>query len=93
MTFETLITTDRDVVFAPAGQNDQVDETGLWKIDMLKVDRELTRSLLGVSFGNSIETFMLGLEIMQFDIWPQTKNYVSYRPKTKTIISVAQINL
>ncbi len=94
MTFTSLITTGYEVVLAPVKAGVVMRETGRWWIDMLKLDRELTNSLKERSFGTSIEHFELGLEIAEEEKWQNfftsTKDYVSYRPKSKTSISVAQ---
>ncbi|HEY6095166.1 MAG TPA: hypothetical protein VIU93_09480 [Gallionellaceae bacterium] len=48
-----------------------------------------------MSFGTSIEEFVFGFEIAELKEWGRrftdTRDYISYRPKSKTLISVGQL--
>ena len=50
----------------------------------------------GVSFGDSIEQFHLGFELGDMIAWntmfEKTRDYVSYRPSRKILLSVAQLD-
>jgi len=52
-------------------------------------------SLPGMTFGNSIERYVFGFEISDTSdgfTFEETRDYVSYRPKTKSLVSVGQVD-
>lgn len=67
-----------------------------WLIDMNRFEAFVDAGLREQSFGESIETFFLGFEIADVGAWREsfgkTKKYVSYRPKVRGIVSVAQLS-
>jgi hypothetical protein len=70
-------------------------QTGIWHIDMGKFARFLVDEFAGLSFGSSIEEFAFGFEIASLAEWDEffmaTRDYVSYRPKRKQLLSVGQV--
>lgn len=48
------------------------------------------------SYGDSVETFVLGFEIAELEGWDEfftsISRYTSYKPKIKALISVGQLN-
>lgn len=71
-------------------------ENGRWWIDLQKVDEAITKSMYGVTFGQSIDEFHFGFELAEMKEWRETfrhtASYVSYRPSKKTIVSVGQFD-
>jgi hypothetical protein len=71
-------------------------ETGAWRISTTRLEDFFESALKNLSFGDSIETFVLSFEIGDIEGWgnffTSMTNYVSYRPKMKLVISVGQIN-
>jgi hypothetical protein len=71
-------------------------QSGQWKLSMPRIEDYLCAALGGVSYGDSIETFVLGYEIGELEGWgsffTSTAHYASYRPKMKTLLSVGQLN-
>ena len=66
---------------------------GLWRINLTRLAHFLNDHLEELSFGESITTFYFGFElVVPGEFWRQMANYVSYRPKMKTIISVGQVD-
>lgn len=71
---------------------------GRWRLFTPGIDAYLNRWLGGQSFGASIENFVLLLEIADFESWgigvafTGPDGYCSYKPKTKELWSVGQIN-
>lgn len=101
MKFRIAVTSGSEVVFAGHSQIDQpvyygaAPETGLWRVSVPKFESLVARELAPMSFGNSIEEFVFGLEIAELEEWgrwfKETRDYMSYRPKSKTFISVGQL--
>jgi hypothetical protein len=101
MKFRVVVTAGGEVTFAGQSQTEQPVyygapvETGLWRISIPRFEDHLTSALAQHAFGDSIEEFIFGLEIGELDEWGQwfkaTHDYVSYRPKSKTLVSVGQI--
>ncbi len=64
--------------------------------DMRRLQAYFEKELRESSFGESVETFVLGFEIADLEGWGEVftsmKEYASYRPKMKLVISVGQIN-
>lgn len=100
MRFRTLVTCGSEVAFAgqqysgPTYYGDQ-SESGLWRISIPKFEDYVAAELKLFAFGESIEEFNFGFEIGEFDEWggwfKATSNYVSYRPKSKLLIAVGQL--
>ena len=71
-------------------------EPGIWKLKMAKIENYFELALRERSYGDSIETFVLGFEIGNLERWgnffTSMSCYTSYWPKIKLIISVGQIN-
>lgn len=102
MKFHIAVTSGGEVVFAGHSQKDQSvyygapPETGLWRVSVPKFESLIARELAPMSFGHSIEEFVFGFEIAELDEWgrwfKETRDYMSYRPKSKTFISVGQLD-
>jgi hypothetical protein len=71
-------------------------ETGIWKLSVVKIEDYFDEALKGLSYGDSIETFVVGFEIGDLEGWgdffTSMSRYTSYRPKMKLVISVGQLN-
>lgn len=101
MKFHILTTSGGEVIFAGRSMRDRPiyygapPETGLWRVDVVKFEKFLADELAQLSFGASIEEFIFGFEIAELDGWGRfftaTRDYMSYRPKSKLFISVGQI--
>lgn len=70
-------------------------ETGLWRVSIPKFEDLLALELSPMSFGSSIDEFAFGFEIAELEEWgwyfKETRDYISYRPRSKTLISVGQL--
>jgi hypothetical protein len=100
MNFLTKVTSGNEVLFVGSERgNSQLPDAWLaserWKISMPALDAYLNDRLKGQSFGGSVDLFVFGFEIADFEKWADffksTKDYVSYRPKSRSIVSVGQI--
>ncbi len=100
MRFKVLVTTGGEIKFEGAAPSKPIyyggpKETGLWRIDISKFEQLIAEQLKSQVFGDSIEEFDFSLEIANLDEWGNwfkaTKDYVSYRPKSRRLISVGQI--
>ena len=101
MKFKILLTVGSEVIIAGRSRKDRPvyygapPETGLWRVDIPKFEEYVAGELELLSFGNSVEEFVLGLEIAELEEWghvfKDTRNLTSYRPKNKQLLSVAQI--
>ena len=71
-------------------------ESGLWKLSTVKIEDYFESVLKFLSFGESIDIFVLGFEIAELEGWgdyfTSMSSYTSYRPKTKSLISAGQLN-
>jgi len=71
-------------------------ETGIWKLSIAKIEDYFDFALKSLSFGDSVETFVLGFEIGDLEDWGDVfismSRYTSYRPKMKLLIAVGQLN-
>ena len=71
-------------------------ESGLWKLSMPEIEDYFCAELNGLSYGDSIETFVFGFEIGDLEGWgdffTSMAHYTSYRPKMKLLLSVGQLN-
>ncbi len=101
MKFRVAVTSGGEVLFAGQSQEDRpvyygvVPETGIWRISVPMFEALVAAELDGRSFGTSVTEFVFGLEIANLEEWgrwfKETHEYMSYRPKTKQFVSVAQI--
>lgn len=101
MKFHIQTTIGGEVIIAGQSRKDRpvyygaAPESGLWRVDISKFERFLSSELEQRLFGESIEKFVFGLEIAELKEWgrwfTETSDYMSYRPKSKEIISVGQI--
>lgn len=101
MKFRIQVTAGGEVIFAGHSQKDRPvyygapPETGLWRVSIPKFEDFVAGELLSQSFGDSIEEFRFGFEIGELDEWgacfTSMTDYMSYRPKHKTFISVGQL--
>lgn len=96
MIFKSLITTTMGVSIPPFNTHSRPAAQGRWWIDLTRVDDRITSAMNGVSFGDSIEQFHLGFELGDMKAWnamfAKTRDYVSYRPSRKILLSVAQLD-
>lgn len=71
-------------------------QTGQWKLSMPKIEHYLCKELRAFSFGQSLDTFVLGFEIATLEEWGKfftsTAQYTSYRPKSRLLLSAGQLN-
>lgn len=71
-------------------------ESGVWKLSTAKIEDYFDDGLKNLSYGDPIETFVLDFELADLEGWAgfftSMSHYVSYRPKTKSIVSVGQLN-
>lgn len=101
MKFSIQVTCGGEVIFAGHSQKDRPvyygasPETGLWRVSIPKFEDFVAGKLLAMSFGDSIDEFRFGFEIGELEEWgtwfTSMSNYMSYRPKHKTFISVGQL--
>ncbi len=101
MKFRIVVTAGGEVTFAGQSQAAQPVyygasvETGLWRISIPRFEDHLASALASHAFGDSIEEFIFGLEIGELSEWGRwfkaTRDYISYRPKSKTLVSVGQV--
>lgn len=102
MQLKIKVTGGGEVKWAGASQSGPVyyggppPETGMWKLSIAKIEDYFDSALKNLSYGESIETFVLGFEIGDVtgwgDFFTSMSHYTSYRPKMKLIISVGQLN-
>lgn len=71
-------------------------ETGIWKLSIARIEDYFDAALKSYSYGDSVETFVLGFEIAELAGWDEfftsMSRYTSYRPKIKALVSVGQLN-
>jgi hypothetical protein len=101
MKFRIAVKSGGEVVFAGHSQKDRPvyygapAETGLWRVSVPKFEDLVARELAPMSFGHSVEEFVFGFEIAELEEWgrwfKETRDYMSYRPKSRTLISVGQL--
>jgi hypothetical protein len=68
---------------------------GVWWLDISLIERYLSKALADFASGDSVSCFILGFELSDSAAgftFEETSSYTSYRPKTKTLISVAQLD-
>jgi hypothetical protein len=102
MFFKMKITSGDEVKFAgipdvgPTYYGGPPPESGCWKLDVVRLEDYIDNEIADASFGESVETFVLGFEIAELEGWSNfftsMSNYTSYRPKEKALISVGQLN-
>jgi hypothetical protein len=101
MRFLVEVTAGGEVVFAGNRRTGPVyygaqPETGRWRLSIPKFQDFVSAKLLPFSFGESVEEFRMGLEIAELSEWgdwfKKTATYVSYRPKSKVLVSVGQLD-
>lgn len=72
-------------------------ETGEWKLDLRQLENYFCQALQGRTYGDSIDTFLLGFEIAELDGWSgpiftKMRDHVSHLPRIRTLLSVGQLN-
>jgi len=71
---------------------------GRWRLYTNGIDEFLNKELSAQTFGSSVNKFLLLLEIANFEAWgigvafTGPEGYVSYKPKTRELWSVGQLN-
>ena len=101
MKFRILVTSGGEVIFAGDSRANKPvyyggePETGLWRISIPKFEEFIAAELESLSFGSSIEMYVFGFEIAELQEWgcwfKKTRDFMSYRPRSKTFISVGKI--
>jgi len=101
MKFRIETTSGGEVVFAGQSQAERpvyygaAPESGLWRISLPKLEDYISVKLEHHSFGASIDAFISGFEIAELEEWGrwfrETREYMSYRPKSKLFIAVGQV--
>jgi len=80
----------------PAYYGGPPPDSGLWKLSTQKLEDYFDSVLKFLSFGDSIDIFVLGFEIAELEGWgdyfTSMSSYISYRPKSRSLISVGQLN-
>ena len=71
-------------------------QTGTWWVHLVRFESFLNDRLQDFNFGKSVKAFVFGFEMAELAAWSKfftaTTNYISYRPSTKTLISVGQVD-
>lgn len=101
MKFRILTSAGGEVIFAGHSRANYpvnygaAPETGLWRISISQFQDFMAEELKELSFGVSVEEFLFGFEIAELREWGQwfiaTREYTSYRPKSKQFVSVGQL--
>jgi hypothetical protein len=101
MKFSIQVTSGGEVNFAEHSQKGRTlyygaaPETGLWRVSISRLEDFIATELAAANFGSSVEEFRFGFEIAELEEWGQQftsmRDYMSYRPKSKTFISVGQL--
>ena len=100
MKFRIQVTSGVEVKFADWPKDHAVDDdassdTGLWRVDIRKFEAFVAAKLDPLTFGSSIDEFRFGFEIAELEAWGAVfttmANYMSYRPKSRSFISVGQL--
>lgn len=101
MKFRVATTAGGEVIFAGHSRASRTvyygapPETGLWRISLPKFEQFMATELEPQSFGSSIQEYVFGFEIAELDEWgpwfKATREYLSYRPKSKMLVSVGQL--
>jgi hypothetical protein len=102
MKFVLQLTTGGEVIFdgplkadAPVYYGGPPPETGRWQVDLVHFEEFCASHLAPLELGCSIDTFFFALEIAELQGWDgffvATREYISYRPKVKALVSVGQL--
>lgn len=102
MQFRVVVTTGSEVNFAGESTKDRPTyyggpptDSGMWRINMPAFEAWLAARFAPLSLGSSIHEFVFGFEVAVLDEWGDrfkaTRDYVSYRPAGKRIVSVGQL--
>lgn len=102
MKFSIQVTSGGEVVFAGHSQKDRTvyygapPETGIWRVSIPRFEDFVATELASQTFGSSVDEFRFGFEIAELDEWgnyfTSMGDYMSYRPKSRTFISVGQLD-
>lgn len=74
------------------------DNPGRWRLFTPGIDRYVTDALSGKAFGSSIDSFLLVLEIADFNAWgighvfSGPEGWTSYSPKSRELRSVGRLD-
>ncbi len=72
------------------------EKKGLFRLNLIQFESDINRYLVEKKYGDSVNKYYWGFEIGVLSEWittfSKTKDYVSYRPKLKGIVSVSQID-
>lgn len=67
---------------------------GVWWLKLVRIEQLVNESMSTLSFGESIDTYVFGFEILDTSEglgFESTRDYVSYRPKMR-LLSVGQVD-
>jgi hypothetical protein len=71
-------------------------DTGIWQVNLNWLHDSLVNQFAPLEFGESVTTFVIGFELADIGGWGKSftemTEYISYRPKSKTLVSVAQLD-
>jgi len=68
---------------------------GVWWLKLVRIEQLINEATSTLSFGESIDTYAFGFEILDTSEgfgFEDTRDYVSYRPKMKLLLSVGQVD-
>lgn len=68
---------------------------GVWWLKLVRVEQLINEATSTLSFGEFIDTYAFGFEILDTSEgfgFEDTRDYVSYRPKMKLLLSVGQVD-
>jgi hypothetical protein len=68
---------------------------GVWWLKLGRIEQLVSEAISTLSFGESIDTYAFGLEILDTSEgfgFEDTRDYVSYRPKMRLLLSVGQVD-
>lgn len=97
MKFRLVLSSSWTVKFAGRMDSGWVFDTskGACWLRIGRIEELLRAAISPLHFGDAIETYVLGFEIadtLEGFTFAETRDYVSYRPKSKSLISVAQVD-
>lgn len=68
---------------------------GVWWLKLVRIEQLFDEAISTLSFGESIDTYVFGFEILDTSEgfgFENTRDYVSYRPKMRLLLSVGQVD-
>lgn len=68
---------------------------GVWWLKLVRIEQLFDEAISTLSFGEFIDTYVFGFEILDTSEgfgFENTRDYVSYRPKMRLLLSVGQVD-